>query len=119
MPIIPRGSLSMSQPDRIFAASRDPTDFDFGAETAAVFDDMLSRSVPFYDEIQRMVAELTADYAGAGGAIYDLGCSTAEAFLRVAAVLPRDSPVRCVGIGKCLQIIADKLTPSYRRPEAR
>ena len=29
-------------------------DFDFGEDTAKVFDDMLDRSVPFYAETQRM-----------------------------------------------------------------
>jgi tRNA (cmo5U34)-methyltransferase len=96
----------MSQPDRIFATARTVADFDFGAETAAVFDDMLSRSVPFYGEIQRMVAELTADYAQAGGAIYDLGCSTAEAFLRIAPLLPRDSPASCVGVDSSPEMLA-------------
>ncbi len=32
--------------------------FDFGKNTAQVFDDMLNRSVPFYAEIQRMMAEM-------------------------------------------------------------
>jgi hypothetical protein len=31
---------------RLFADERPASDFDFGAETAAVFDDMLERSVP-------------------------------------------------------------------------
>jgi tRNA (cmo5U34)-methyltransferase len=35
-------------PDRLFAEPREQIhDFDFGTETAAVFDDMLDRSVPF------------------------------------------------------------------------
>src|SRR5262245_23302166 len=76
--------------DRLFATSRAISDFDFGAETAAVFDDMLERSVPYYDEIQRQVAELTVDFA-ADAAIYDLGCSTCAAFLRIAPLLPPDS----------------------------
>ena len=51
--------------DRLFAAERNVIpDFDFGKDTAAVFDDMLDRSVPFYSEIQRMVGELAADFAG-------------------------------------------------------
>jgi tRNA (cmo5U34)-methyltransferase len=38
--------------DQIFAEPAERVaDFDFGAKTAAVFDDMLGRSVPFYDEI--------------------------------------------------------------------
>ena len=50
------------QEDRVFAEEREAiADFRFGAEVARVFDDMLSRSVPFYGEIQRMVAELAQD----------------------------------------------------------
>jgi tRNA (cmo5U34)-methyltransferase len=56
-------------------------DFDFGRDTAAVFDDMLDRSVPFYAEIQRMTSELAADFAVAGTYLYDLGCSTGTTLL--------------------------------------
>ncbi|MCJ7481342.1 MAG: hypothetical protein MUO31_00080 [Thermodesulfovibrionales bacterium] len=38
--------------DQLFADRRERVDdFHFGRETAAVFDDMLNRSVPFYGEI--------------------------------------------------------------------
>ena len=40
-----------------------PSDFKFTTKVAGVFDDMVNRSVPFYEEIQRMVAELAADHA--------------------------------------------------------
>jgi tRNA (cmo5U34)-methyltransferase len=56
------------------------SDFTFGTETAAVFDDMLHRSVPFYDEMQRMIAELVSDFAVDGTNVYDLGCSTCATF---------------------------------------
>ena len=51
-------------------------DFDFGERTAAVFDDMLDRSIPQYGELQRMIGELAAEFATPGSRIYDLGCST-------------------------------------------
>ncbi len=51
-------------------------DFDFGEETAAVFDDMLDRSIPEYRELQRMIGELAATFAEPGTRVYDLGCST-------------------------------------------
>lgn len=50
--------------------------FNFGEETAEVFDDMLDRSVPLYREMQRMMGELAAEFAQDGSNIYDLGCST-------------------------------------------
>lgn len=51
-------------------------DFDFGEATAAVFDDMLDRSIPEYRELQRMIGELAASFAEPGTRVYDLGCST-------------------------------------------
>ena len=73
-------------------------DFNFGAETAAVFDDMLDRSVPFYGEIQRMIGELAGDFAVEGSSIYDLGCSTANTFLSIGFHLSPDLGVKFVGL---------------------
>jgi tRNA (cmo5U34)-methyltransferase len=68
--------------DELFKNPREPiANFDFGQETAAVFDDMLERSVPFYAEIQRMMGEIAADFAVAGTRLYDLGCSTGTTLL--------------------------------------
>lgn len=52
------------------------TDFNFGRETAEVFDDMLERSVPLYDELQRMIGEIAFEFAQEETNVYDLGCST-------------------------------------------
>jgi len=63
--------------DRLFAEPRERVDdFRFNAATAAVFDDMVSRSVPYYDEIQRIVVELAADFGVPGSRLYDMGCAT-------------------------------------------
>lgn len=85
--------------DRLFAEPREQAqDFNFGAETAAVFDDMLDRSVPFYGELQRMTGELAADFASEGTSIYDLGCSTGNTFLSIGAHLSPDRDVTFVGL---------------------
>ena len=55
--------------------------FAFDGNVATVFDDMVSRSVPFYAEIQRMIGELVADFVVDGTTIYDLGCSTGNTML--------------------------------------
>lgn len=83
--------------DTIFADPNAPlTDFRFDEKTAAVFDDMVGRSVPFYDEIQRMIAEIAGDFAVPGTTLFDLGCSTATTLLQLdRAVVPG---VRFVGI---------------------
>jgi tRNA (cmo5U34)-methyltransferase len=90
-------------PDKVFAAPKDRVDdFSFNKEVAAVFDDMLDRSVPFYQEIQRMVAELAVDFAQPGTNLYDLGCSTCNPFLQIDRIMPRDAGadagVRFIGV---------------------
>jgi tRNA (cmo5U34)-methyltransferase len=68
--------------DHVFAKEgAGSADFSFNSETAAVFDDMVDRSVPYYSEIQRMCCELAADFATPGSNLYDLGVSTATTFL--------------------------------------
>jgi len=81
-------------------------DFDFGKNTAVVFDDMLDRSVPFYPEIQRMVAELAVDFAADGTTIYDLGCSTATTIAQIDRGLPAGMDVRYVGIDSSPEMLA-------------
>ena len=76
--------------DQIFTDQQRPlTDFSFNEETASVFEDMLERSVPFYTEMQRLLAELAADFAEDGTAVYDVGCSTGTTLLALDA-LPQD-----------------------------
>jgi len=83
--------------DKLFSKkSRRAGDFNFGRKTAAVFDDMLQRSVPFYPEMQRMVGELAADFSEPGTNIYDLGCSTCTTFRVLDRVVKKG--VRFVGI---------------------
>jgi tRNA (cmo5U34)-methyltransferase len=83
--------------DKLFAEKREvKKDFDFGEETASVFDDMLIRSVPFYAEIQRMIGELAAEFAVEGTNLYDLGCSTCNTFLALDRAIPQR--VRFIGM---------------------
>lgn len=49
--------------------------FQFNRDVAEVFDDMVSRSVPFYNEIHSLLLDMI-DRVYRGGRIYDLGCST-------------------------------------------
>jgi tRNA (cmo5U34)-methyltransferase len=105
--LTPAGSLLKNSTmgiDKIFADSNGRTaDFTFGEETAAVFDDMLFRSVPFYDEMQRMIVELAKDFAVDGTAIYDVGCSTGHT-LRALDAIPQG--IRLVGIDNSEAMLA-------------
>lgn len=89
--------MSKTPSDQVYREPRDNvSDFRFDKNVATVFDDMVSRSVPFYGEIQRMCVELTEDFAEPGTDIVDLGCSSGTTF---AALNPAiDKRVRFVGI---------------------
>jgi tRNA (cmo5U34)-methyltransferase len=100
-PVTPGGTPT----DHIFA---DPTprvsDFAFDATTVRVFDDMVSRSVPFYGEIQRMTCELAAEFAVPGSTVYDFGCSTGTTLLALDSWV--DPSVRFVGIDNSPEMVA-------------
>jgi tRNA (cmo5U34)-methyltransferase len=70
--------------------------FEFDADVAAVFDDMLERSVPFYKTSLQMTKALALKYIGQSNRIYDLGCSTASLLLDIERDL--DKKVELIGI---------------------
>ena len=83
--------------DKVFREEiQNASDFKFGATVANVFDDMVNRSVPFYGEIQRMVAELSADHALDGTNVYDLGCSTGTTMIGMNTLVPND--IKFIGV---------------------
>ena len=57
--------------------------FEFDEEVAAVFDDMLARSIPFYQESQKITEFFVLKYLKENGIVYDLGCSTASLLLNI------------------------------------
>jgi len=57
--------------------------FEFDEEVAAVFDDMLKRSVPFYKESQDITEFFVHKNIEEDGLVYDLGCSTASLLLNI------------------------------------
>ena len=65
--------------------------FEFDAEVAAVFDDMLERSVPFYKESQKITQFFTHKNLSEKGIVYDLGCSTASLLLNIHRKLEVDA----------------------------
>ena len=69
--------------DEVFREYSKASDFKFSSKVAGVFDDMVNRSVPYYEEMQRMVGELAADHAKGNTKIYDLGCSTGTTLIHM------------------------------------
>jgi tRNA (cmo5U34)-methyltransferase len=83
--------------DNLFAANdAGHRDFRFDSTVAAVFDDMITRSVPFYSELQSMTAQLADDFAVSGTDVYDLGCSTGTTLIELDRRI--NSEVRLIGV---------------------
>jgi tRNA (cmo5U34)-methyltransferase len=67
----------MAAQDTVFQTEDRSADFAFDAKVSLVFDDMVSRSVPYYGEVQRMQADLAMELLPErDGVVCDLGCST-------------------------------------------
>jgi tRNA (cmo5U34)-methyltransferase len=74
--------------DRVFSStSARGSDFEFNTEVAAVFDDMLVRSVPFYVEQHHLILEIAEKFWTEGTTVYDLGCSTATMLVELSKKL--------------------------------
>ncbi len=68
--------------DDIYATEQEMlVDFTFDERVAAVFPDMIRRSVPGYGEIIALLGLFAGQYAQPGSTLYDLGCSLGAATL--------------------------------------
>jgi tRNA (cmo5U34)-methyltransferase len=97
--------------DRVFGTELERIgDFAFDETVAQVFDNMVSRSVPMYGEIQRMLTELARSFVTEGSNVYDLGCSTGTTLALLSQTLPVNA--RLVGVdysAEMLQQCREKL----------
>lgn len=76
--------MSKNKHDSIYATERPREDFVFDEKVAAVFTDMIGRSVPGYATIISMIGVLANRYCSKGSNLYDLGCSLGGATLAMA-----------------------------------
>lgn len=79
--------------------------FEFDAEVAAVFDDMLSRSVPFYKESLQLTRQFSINALQKGGRAIDLGCSTASLLLEIERSLTSMDNIELIGIDNSAAMI--------------
>jgi len=107
--------------------------FEFDEAVASVFDDMLSRSVPFYDEVRKLVISLILTEQEEGLKVLDLGSSTAKFLLDLhskmdvkmklkgldnsQAMLDR-AEQKCQAFGANIELeLADMLTYAYNEED--
>jgi len=72
----------MQERDNIFSKNIDKK-FEFDEAVAAVFDDMLSRSVPYYNEVIDLIVSLILSREEDKLSVLDLGSSTAKLLLEL------------------------------------
>jgi tRNA (cmo5U34)-methyltransferase len=103
--------------DTLFAATPYPHPFAFTHEVAQVFDDMISRSIPFYRDVIALISRWAQSHPPqAGQRIYDIGCSTGTTLFALGASL--DTPCELVGLDTSEPMLAraaEKLAPLRQR----
>jgi len=88
--------------DKIFENDDGPEPFRFNAGVAAVFPDMLQRSIPGYAASIEAIGSLAARYVRAGTTCYDLGCSLGAATLAMRQGIQQP----------CCRIVAVDMAPA-------
>ncbi|PIP93908.1 MAG: carboxy-S-adenosyl-L-methionine synthase CmoA [Bdellovibrio sp. CG12_big_fil_rev_8_21_14_0_65_39_13] len=98
----------MTKKDQIFSQPlKEIEPFKFNHDVAEVFDDMVSRSIPFYDEIHRILADLATHVLPPESVIVDLGCSTGTTLIHLASVCEAlNKKITGVGIDNSAAMIA-------------
>ncbi len=105
--------------DTLFAAPLEPAPFEFNAQVADVFDNMIQRSVPGYAFLLEVISVLAQRYGQADSQCYDLGCSLGTTTLRLRQNLPASCHVIGVDnsaamVGRCQHNMArDNSQASY------
>lgn len=102
--------------DRLFESGAVSEDFTFNDHVAEVFDDMLSRSIPFYAQVIDCMAAILRQKARSGTTVYDLGCATGTTLLELARRLP-DLNLHFVGLDNAPAMLAKALRKAemYRK----
>ena len=85
--------------DQLFEHGPYPKPFAFNHQVAAVFDDMVSRSVPQYQDVTRMAAMWTGRFYQPGSTVLDIGCSTGTCLELIARLFAeRQQRISLTGI---------------------
>jgi tRNA (cmo5U34)-methyltransferase len=83
--------------DTIFNVDVVEEDFVFNERVVEVFDDMLDRSIPFYQQVIDAQAQLLRGFLEQGDRVYDLGCATGTTLLAFSRLLEQKN-LQFVGI---------------------
>ena len=91
--------------DTLFARKKPVQPFEFNEDVADVFDDMLGRSVPLYQESIRRQAQMARVFYQPGTKIYDLGCSHGNLGMQILSTMGAE-PFSMIGVDNSRPMIA-------------
>lgn len=94
------------QKDTLFARTEAVGAFQFDRSVAAVFPDMITRSVPGYQTILTGCGELAAQYHQPNTQLYDLGCSLGATALTLRRHLPEDCGCSIIAVDNSEAMLA-------------
>lgn len=98
-PSLPATATGIEGQDLLFRNKPVREDFAFNEAVAAVFDDMLNRSVPCYQLVIEAMAQILGRRFADGAQVYDLGCSVGTTVLLLAKRLATRN-FRFLGVDK-------------------
>ena len=87
--------------------------FEFNKDVAAVFDDMIQRSVPFYREIIQRQAQLIKLFYQPKSLIYDLGCSNGNLGIHLCDVMQDNFKMIAVDSSKPMLTVYEEKLASH------
>jgi tRNA (cmo5U34)-methyltransferase len=96
--------------DQIYAQPlRHIDDFNFDSDVAAVFEDMIRRSVPGYESVIPMMSMLAETYARPGTNCYDLGSSLGATAVSMARGIPDSHGCRVIAVDRSHPMVRESL----------
>ena len=97
----------------MFDGEWEPKDFVFDDKVASMFDDMVSRSVPLYDETRVTALSLATQFLQPGSNVYDIGCSTATLLIDFSQLID-DPSIKLIGLDNAEAMI-DQATAKVKQ----
>lgn len=89
--------MNTTAKDTLFNVETIEEDFVFNKRVVEVFDDMVDRSIPFYNQVIEGSARLLERFLMDGDSVYDLGCATGSSLLMFSRLL-QDRDLFFIGI---------------------
>lgn len=83
-----------------------PGEWKFDDQVAKRFDDHVRKSIPLYEEVQRMVVEMSEWFVRDNATVYDIGVSTGETLCLLQKKHKRKKNVKFIGIDNSSSMIS-------------